>query len=388
MRFSRIMLRDWKNFGEADVALANRVFVVGQNAIGKSNLLDVFRFLRDLATAGGGLEKAVDIRGGMKRLRNLHSQGGEAGIRVAVEVADGQATWTYDLAFVANRAKASPVLVSHEIVRYRERPSAADKLILSRPDTLDRKDSDRLSETALEQISANKNFRPLVEFFRSVRYLHLVPQLIREGQAVPEGGIGPDSYGRDLLGRVKACPKATRDRRLGRIQKLLNVAVPYLKDLALSNDNLGHPHLQVKFSHWRGFEAHQDEKQFSDGTLRLIGLLWSLQDKDGPLLLEEPEFSLHTGLLQTLAPFISAEQKASGRKQVMLSTHSEALIGDEGIAPEEILFIRIGKKGSELVAAATVPDIVYEMNNGFTAAEAVMPRAKLGQGDFLSVAER
>ncbi len=53
LRFSSIRLQNWKNFAQIEVALQNRVFLVGPNAAGKSNLLDVFRFLRDLASPGG-----------------------------------------------------------------------------------------------------------------------------------------------------------------------------------------------------------------------------------------------------------------------------------------------------------------------------------------------
>jgi putative AbiEii toxin of type IV toxin-antitoxin system len=61
------------------------------------------------------------------------------------------------------------------------------------------------------------------------------------------------------------------------------------------DENTGVPHLQVKFEHWRGIPSNQREDQFSDGTLRLIGMLWSLFTGDSLLLLEEPELSLNTG---------------------------------------------------------------------------------------------
>ena len=48
MRFSKIHLENWRNFTRADALLQQRMFLVGPNASGKSNLLDVFRFLRDL----------------------------------------------------------------------------------------------------------------------------------------------------------------------------------------------------------------------------------------------------------------------------------------------------------------------------------------------------
>src|SRR3990172_7203868 len=52
LRFSSLRLQNWKNFVRIEVDLQNRVFLVGPNAAGKSNFLDVFRFLRDLASPG------------------------------------------------------------------------------------------------------------------------------------------------------------------------------------------------------------------------------------------------------------------------------------------------------------------------------------------------
>ena len=59
MIVSKLVLRNWRNFRSVDVPLTDRVFVIGPNASGKSNLLDVLSFLRDIAKAGGGLQGAV-----------------------------------------------------------------------------------------------------------------------------------------------------------------------------------------------------------------------------------------------------------------------------------------------------------------------------------------
>ena len=67
MIISRIALKNWRNFEDVEVNLTDRVFVVGPNAAGKSNLLDVFRFLRTIAQSeGGGLQKALKDRGGLR----------------------------------------------------------------------------------------------------------------------------------------------------------------------------------------------------------------------------------------------------------------------------------------------------------------------------------
>jgi predicted ATPase len=72
MLVTRVKLTNWRNFQNVDVSLRERTFVVGPNAAGKSNFLDVFRFLRDVASGkGGGLQQAVAARGGVSKLRSL-----------------------------------------------------------------------------------------------------------------------------------------------------------------------------------------------------------------------------------------------------------------------------------------------------------------------------
>jgi predicted ATP-dependent endonuclease of OLD family len=41
MYISHIKVRNWKNFKDAEAPLGMRVFLIGPNASGKSNLLDV-----------------------------------------------------------------------------------------------------------------------------------------------------------------------------------------------------------------------------------------------------------------------------------------------------------------------------------------------------------
>ena len=54
MIVTHLKVKNWRNFRDIDVALRERQFVVGPNASGKSNFLDLFRFLRDIAKPEGG----------------------------------------------------------------------------------------------------------------------------------------------------------------------------------------------------------------------------------------------------------------------------------------------------------------------------------------------
>jgi predicted ATPase len=375
VRFSRLRLRNWRNFRAVDVALERRVFVVGPNAVGKSNLLDVFRFLRDLTLDGGGLAAAVKDRGGISRLRSLHARKTPA-IEVDVEVTNASGGWRYQLEFDRRGKDDFMPEVRRETVQLLGAEGTHIETVLSRPDTADHDDPERLRQTALQQVTQNQKFRELWEFFGTVRYLHLVPQLIREVQKPREDALGPDPFGRDLLDRVRNTPARSKEARLKRIEELLKIAVPKLSDLQLTVDRHGLPHLAAKFEHWRGQKATQDETQFSDGTLRLIGLLWMLQEKAGPLLLEEPELSLHSAIVRQLPPFIARAQRRAAGRQAIISTHSDDMMSDPGIAASEVLLVRPVEEGSEVILGAALADIASAMNAGLTAADVVMPKTR------------
>lgn len=389
MRFSHLRLRNWRNFTAVDVALSKRMFVVGPNAIGKSNLLDVFRFLRQLTLEGGGLAQAVKARRGLSRLRSLHHRGKNSDVEIEVTVSDGQGgSWRYLLAFNKPRGAAEDTpIVRREEVWFREAAAAEERNLLRRPDDKDKADSVQMTQTAIQQVTQNRNFRPLVEFFSSVSYLHLVPQLVREEQSAPEGTIGGDLYGRDLLYRIRATPPRSQTPRLGRIRDVLKLAVSNLDELQLVLDENSRPHLQAAFHHWRGPAAKQDEREFSDGTLRLIGMLWALQEQAGPLLLEEPELSLHSGIVRQLAPFIARAQRGASGRQAFVSTHSDLLMADAGIGAAEILLVRPVKEGSAVVLGADRRDIAQALARGLTPADVVMPMTSMQQVELFGTAD-
>ena len=54
MRLTHLTLKNWRNFKQADFDLQDRLFIVGPNASGKSNLLDALRFLRRTNVRGAG----------------------------------------------------------------------------------------------------------------------------------------------------------------------------------------------------------------------------------------------------------------------------------------------------------------------------------------------
>lgn len=371
MYVSRIRLQNWMNFVGVDVALGKRAFLVGPNASGKSNLLDAVRFLRDVAR-GEGFAGAVASRGGVSRLRSLAARR-VSDVRVSVELseaAEEPPRWGYSISFTKERAGGRVAVITEETVEHR------GEVILSRPDADDREDPERLSQTHLEQISANRRFREVAEALGETRYVHLVPQAIRRPEAFFGGGAGTEeeAFGYRFLEHLNGVPQKTRSARLRKIEEALRKAVPQLHDLELNRDEMGVPHLEAIYEHWRPNAGRQRESQFSDGTIRLIGLLWAIFEARSVLLLEEPELSLHPALVRELAPLLYRITSRSRRKpQVIVTTHSADLLDDGGISAAEIVLLRPTSEGTQVETAATSPEVRALLESGLSPAEVVIP---------------
>ena len=376
MRFSKIHLENWRNFTRVDAPLQQRMFLIGPNASGKSNLLDVFRFLRDLVRVGGGLEKAVEDRGGVSRLRSLAARR-YPDIVIDVEIEDNdELIWRYRIG-IAQDNNSRPFLKEEKIWK-------AKTLLLDRPDKRDLEDRELLRQTHLEQINSNRNFREIADFFNTIRYYHIVPQLIRD----PERSVGKkfDPFGGDFLEQIASSPKKTQESRLRRIQDALRVAVPQLQELSQFKDDRGVPHLRARYDNWRSKDAWLTEADFSDGTLRLMGLLWALLDGTGPLILEEPELSLHSEVASHIPQMMASIQKSQRKqaRQILVSTHSSDLLRDEGIAPDEVLLLHTTPGGTTVEVSKDITEIKQLLDAGLPLADAVLPHTRPPRSEQLS----
>lgn len=373
MRLTHLTLKNWRNFKHADFDLQARMIVIGPNASGKSNLLDALRFLRQVASPGGGFQNAVSVRGGMPRVRCLAARNynhGHATMGVTIGDEDHPTKWSYQVTFTAEpRGRHRPILKS-EVVEQ------DGHTVLRRPKPEDEDDPERMTQTHLEQVNANREFREIVDYLGSIRYLHLVPQLIRDPNR--GGDRRDDPYGADFLLRMAKTPQRTRTRRLHRIGQSLKAAVPQLDQLDLEQDEIGQWHLQARYEHWRPQPARQHEQDFSDGTLRLIGLLWALLEgkRDaGPVLLEEPELSLHSSVVRQL-PTILSRIRRSGGPQVLLSTHATDVLEDPGLGKDEVVLLKPTAEGTEAEAASSIPDIQRLLDAGTSLADILIPRTE------------
>ncbi|MFZ4394083.1 MAG: AAA family ATPase [Kiritimatiellia bacterium] len=386
MKLATVTVKNWMNFQElSEVPLHTRNYVIGANAVGKSNFLDIFRFLRDVASpagarpSAGGLQEAINRRDGIRKLRCLHGRK-DSEVLIDVTLKEGQDSWRYVLGFKGEGKANNRVLIRQEKVFKNGQPLPQ----CQRPDAEDKKDSDRLTVTYLENPNANKEFRLLAHYLSAITYLHLVPQLLKHGDEIGGNRLSRDPFGQGFLQRVAETNGKTQGARLKRIQEALSKIVPEFRELSFEQDSAtGAPHLRVNFKHWRSTGAYQRETQFSDGTLRLIGLLWSLMEGDSLLLLEEPELSLNEEIvrkLHKLIPHILKLGKYADR-QVIVTTHSESLLSDLSIGAESVLRFVSTDDGTVLKPASDKE--AFMLKSGFSVGQALLPAVKPKGSDQL-----
>jgi predicted ATPase len=375
LRLTRISLTNWRNFTKLDAPLQQMMFLVGPNASGKSNFLDSFRFLSEMVSVGGGFEAAVTKRGGVSMIRSLAARKNPAvGITVSLGTDEAPNEWRYELVFKQDNQRRPKI--EHERVWFRS------ELKLDRPDDDDLRDPERLRQTGLEQVIFNRDFRVIADVLTTVRYMHIVPQLVRE----PDRSVGRanDPFGGDFLEQIARTPKQTRESRLRRIIGALRVAVPQLQDLELQSDSRGVPHLRGKYQHWRPHGAWQNEEHFSDGTLRLMGLLWAVTESSGPLLLEEPELSLHPEVVRHIPQMFRRVQRRAGR-QIIVSSHSPELLNDPGIGNDEVILLTTSPEGTSAQLLAENLEAVTMRSAGIELSEILRSMTAPERADQLTL---
>ena len=150
MYISKLKLRNWRNFTRAEIDFQETVYIIGPNASGKSNLLDIFRFMRDIVNPkGGGLQQALSSRGGLSKVRSLAARKParielEFDLRESLAGESTQPDWKYVLWINYERGgKRRPIVLKEEAY-------AKGQQLFARPGAEDLSDRELLTQTYLD----------------------------------------------------------------------------------------------------------------------------------------------------------------------------------------------------------------------------------------------
>ena len=110
----------------------------------------------------------------------------------------------------------------------------------------------------------------------------------------------------------------------------------------------------------------------------------------GPVLLEEPELSLHPEVVRSLPQMLKQLQEEIRKmkrkggyeaRQILISTHSEEMLSDGGIGAEEVLRIEPSSEGA-IIVGPDEEDIIA-LKAGLTVADVILPKSAPKNGQLV-----
>lgn len=374
-RIKSLHIKHFRSFSDETIRLGDLTLLVGQNAAGKSNIVDAIRFIRDALI--DGLDQAVSIRNGIRVVRQV-SHGKRpfnVDIRIDYEVSPSadsrfenisplQATYGFKLGSANDELRV--VEESGDIIEtsFLSLPDGAHEFVPTGLIRLER-DKDGAISIAGEQVGRNIPFDELAHsrhwrlphgsmmfpqtvsdvILRGARFASIYPNVMRT-PAPSQATTTLTEDCRNWASVLRAMRKSPEGREdLKKVIALTKYVIPELEDVAVrSVGGFLIPHF--RFSRGMG-KRDMDliPYQLSDGTLRLFGLLLALYQSPPAtfLAIEEPEQMVHPGALHVLA---DAFNEAKQRTQLLVTTHSPYLL--DLFDPSDIRVVSQGENGTRV----------------------------------------
>lgn len=349
MKLTHFAAANWCNFAHIEFDMSSRVFIVGPNSSGKSNLLGALRFLSD--SARYGLTAATEDLGGLDRY--VHSGADSASFVATFDDAGSSVEYVLKLQRSASDgegltreggANEASALLSEDPLS--GNPSWR---VLSVRETVIVNDRDQLQ-------GENAWLAKVRQVLAGIRYIHPNPKkmLERADRYDPDHGTGFFQYaGRFSDQQLNAA--------LDRIRPIMAAAVPEVPNLSYLRMGLGTEVVFYSDTPERGAHGVYSHEQFSEGTLRLLGMLFDLATlprTTSIVLVEEPETFLQASIVRSMSSFL-AEVAMTHDVQMVISTHSPELIDSELVLPSQVLVLRPedGETVGELLSQSNDPRI-------------------------------
>lgn len=355
MRLTELSISHYKSVESVDLQDIPPITVlVGCNGAGKSNVVDVLRFLRDAVTQG--LDHAVSTRGGIGLIRQ-YSPSKPYRITLQFRFHDEKFATpvSYELALTSLRD--GEFRVEREEGRWTEpsyiQLSEERGLIHSNPRnmTFARNSEGVIKVTrnekelplqarrdpGIDSLIVGQHFfnddepfgivfggSSLLDFIQNIRFSSIYPNTLRQ-PAHPDTDLVLKENGANWSSILRQLRKTARGRQaLDQIKEMMQVVMPQLEDI--STQALGgfiHPRFKVREA--SGKVHYFDPSQISDGTLRILGILLALYNTPHPslMVIEEPEQTVNPALLALL---VDAFRESSERTQLFITSHSPHLV--------------------------------------------------------------
>ena len=371
----RIKVQNFKSFSDFDIELDRFNVIIGSNAAGKSNFVQVFNFLRDVHEEG--LDNAFSLQGGIEYIHNFKENYNKnliieleiklttpseiqfpPKIQQSQELYYSTAKWRFRLKFMKNMSyKIIEDRWKFDITAYDKRDNKKfnevlevirkdDKTEYKLPHKVDIK-IERFFQTFPEPRHKNYPlikssyymryiFPEIYEFFNNLMIYDFDPKLAKK--PVPlKGKLELESDGSNLAILLKHIINNKEDER--KFSNLVTDLLPFVESV----DTKSFADKSMLFTLKETYFKNKSLPSFliSDGTINVTALIIALYFQHHTLtIIEEPERGIHPHLVSTVMEMMN---DASPNKQILVTTHNPEVI--RHVHPTNILSVKRNENG-------------------------------------------
>jgi predicted ATPase len=388
MRLKSIRVKNFKSFKELEVDLGKFNVLIGVNASGKSNFVQIFKFIKDIANHG--LDNAVSMQGGVEYLRNINIGASEdfslkiisdqkfellgglteddlIGIEsyeTIYEFALGfkkkgtgfkiiKEELTQKCNFVKLKRRGKRKIEENEKLGQGEiifsRVNGKLKIDLHKPEKIPI-NIDEIYPPFLRKKKFSSNtllikqlffFPPLEEIFSNISVYDFDPKLPKKATPIT-GKAELEEDGSNLSIILKNITENIEKRR--KLFNLVKNLLPFIANLDV--EKFGDKSLLFKLQEIYFKNQYLPASLISDGTINITALIIALYFEKKPLtIIEEPERNIHPYLISKVVDMM---KDASQKKQIIVTTHNPEIVKYAGL--DNILLISRDKEGFSSVS--------------------------------------
>lgn len=393
MQIKNIKVSNFKSFDEIDIDLGRFNVLIGANASGKSNFINIFKFLKDISQSG--LDNAISIQGGVEYVRNINiGYSKNLSIELNIDSRDipinfgvsGKNDRKFDISIHSFMYKISIEFYKKRYRIFEERLIANCNFVES--DEKKRKigDDEKIGKGKIIFINDRGKFKNDLEpkdikirigdikpwFFTSRKESKLLSKEslipIRSPlffspvsyaisiffNAISIYDIDPKQSKRSTLitGKTELEPNASNlaivlknilddKRNSERISNLVKDFLPFIDGITV--EKLADKSLLASLKEIYSKKKLLPASLVSDGTINITALIIVLYFEKKPLvIIEEPERNIHPYLISKVIE-VMKDVSENLKKQIIVTTHNPEVVKYAGV--ENILLVYRNDKG-------------------------------------------
>jgi predicted ATPase len=368
MKIKSIRIANFKSFRDCTIELNDFNIIIGANASGKSNFVQIFRFIKDIQKHG--LENAISLQGGIEYLRNNNIGASQdflleiiflpepstRGVQDRIGIQTSEVIYKFAIEFYKRKIgiksiKEDNLTLKVNLVRIVQKKGLENQyekveegeMILtnsskglvfknsfSQQDLIDvgniiplifLKEKLKSNSLLLETPFLRWLLSPIIiEQLGSIGIFDFDPKLPKKATPIT-GKVELDEDGGNLAIVLKKILEDNENKR--KLANIIKDLLPFISELDV--EKFADKSLMFTLKEIYSKKAHYLPASFiSDGTINIIALVIALYfDKAALAIIEEPERNIHPHLISRVVEMM---KEASHNKQIIVTTHNPEIV--------------------------------------------------------------